>query len=358
MGRVKPAGRSTPTSKDVAALAGVAQSTVSVVMSGSRFVKPDTRRRVEDAMRELGYQPNAGARTLRTAQTRVIALAVHLGSEYDGADTVPYIDTIVEEARRNDYEVLLSTVREGPDGLTRLARRSVCDAFVLMDIQEHDDRLKAAAELGLPVVLMGQPSEDPGLDVAAFDWRQSARMLVDELALTGHRHITVLREPREGSFRFVNEFYDGARDRAAQYGIDFRSVACNDGWKGLQEVAPDLLAHRDDRLGLIVRTPRLTERLMQLLQVEQIVPGIDLSLVSACSDRVATGYDRPVTNVSAKPRELSALAMRLLFERLADPSLPPRLSVLGPNGLQRRATTVVYEGAVLHVPLASTPSGL
>jgi DNA-binding LacI/PurR family transcriptional regulator len=258
---------------------------------------------------------------------------------------VPYIDTIVEEARRRDYDVLLSTVREGPEGLTRLARRSVCDAFVIMDIQENDDRLGAAAALGRPVVLMGQPAVDPGLDVVAFNWGDSAEQLVDELASTGHRHIAVLREPRDGSFKFVNEFYDAARARAAQHGIDFYSVQGADGWRGIMDVSDRLLEHRNDRLGLMTRNPRLTEQLVQLLQVSHITPGVDVSLVSACSDRVALGYERPVTNVSAKPRELSALAMKLLFERLDEPSRAPRLEILKPNRLVRRATTVDYTAA-------------
>ena len=81
-------------------------------------------------MRELRYQPNAGARTLRTAKTNVIALIVYLGPKADAVESVPYIDTIIEEARRHDYEVVLSTVREGPDGIARLAGRCVDLALI------------------------------------------------------------------------------------------------------------------------------------------------------------------------------------------------------------------------------------
>ncbi|MGW1784996.1 LacI family DNA-binding transcriptional regulator [Streptomyces sp. NPDC002143] len=338
-------GRTAPTSRDVAALAGVAQSTVSAVMSGKRPVAVETRERVERAMRELRYQPNAGARTLRTAKTNVIALIVHLGAKADAAESVPYIDTVIEHARRLGYDVVLSTVREGPAGITRLAGRAICDAFVLMDIQPDDDRVPAAHDLGLPVVLVGRPKDPYGLDVVDFDTRRSAELLVDELAATGHRHIAIPGEP-EGEaeqFQFVLDFHDGARDRAAAHGIDLTVVPRpSDGWDGVVACADELLARRDDRLGLITRTPRVTEWLVRLLHDRQLVPGRDVSLAAFCTDETALSYARPITNVSPRPRAVSATAMRLLFERLAGADHLPRLELIEPKRLVRRATTVHF----------------
>src|SRR5699024_12869032 len=59
---------------DVASIAKVSRSTASYALSGKRTVSDEVRRRVEAAVRELGYTPNAGARALATAQTRVIGL--------------------------------------------------------------------------------------------------------------------------------------------------------------------------------------------------------------------------------------------------------------------------------------------
>ena len=64
------------TSRDVARLAGVPQSTVSYVMSGRRSISPETRRRVEEAIETLGFQPNAGARALASQRSQVIGLVV------------------------------------------------------------------------------------------------------------------------------------------------------------------------------------------------------------------------------------------------------------------------------------------
>lgn len=314
-------------------------------MSGNRTVSAETRRRVEEAMRTLRYQPNAGARTLRTARTNVIALIVYLGPQIDASETMPYIDTIIEEARRLDYDVVLSTRREGPAGLTRLAGRSICDAFVVMDVQTHDDRIPAAAELGLPVVLVGRPADPRGLDVADFDTRRSAELLVDEFAATGHRHVAILGEPSEEPepFQFVQDFYAGARERAAFHGMELSVVPRRSNtWDGVVACADRLLARREDRLGLIGRTPGVTDWLARLLRERGLVAGRDVSLAGVCTDETALSYERPITNVSPRPRAVSRLAMRLLFARLRGDGGPPHLELVEPEDLVRRATTTLF----------------
>lgn len=337
--------RTAPTSRDVATRAGVAQSTVSAVLSGKRAVAAATKARVEAAMLDLGYEPNAGARTLRTSRTNVVALVVHLEAGVDAAETVPYIDTIIEEARHQDYDVVLSTTREGPEGIVRLARRSICDAFILMDITPGDERVAAVATLGKPVVLIGRPDDARGVDVVDFDTRRAAEMLVDELAASGHAHVVVLGEVEgQERLRFVTEFQEGARDRAAAQGLGLTVVdRASRTWEAVRDVGDELLAHRDDRLGIIARTQRDMDWIVRLLQMRGLVPGRDVSLVCMCPDEAAQVHPRPVTNVSPRPRELSQLAMRLLFARLDGDSSPARLELVEPDGVVRRATTTPFD---------------
>lgn len=75
------------TIKDVARRAGVAPSTVSYVLSGSRKISEDTRRTVQQAIDELGYHPRASARTLRSTRTNVLALALPASRAATGRST-------------------------------------------------------------------------------------------------------------------------------------------------------------------------------------------------------------------------------------------------------------------------------
>src|SRR3954465_14621481 len=185
------------TSKDVARAAGEWQSTVCFGMSGKRPISERTRQRVQAAIEQLTYEPNAGARALASQRTRVIGLVVPFGSGGDTAGLLPFIETIAGAARANDHEVLLVTADEGSAGLRRLAGRSLCDAIVLMDILTRDERVPVAASLPIPVILIGVPEDPHGLRCVDLDFPVAAQMAVDELAATGHERVAILDYPRE-----------------------------------------------------------------------------------------------------------------------------------------------------------------
>ena len=109
----RPRSQSGPTMHDVAAAAGVSQATVSLVLnsaSGSRF-SDETRKRVQDAVQQLGYRTNAHAKTLREGVSGIIGF---LG---DAVATTPFAGKIIEGAQERAWEdgLLLLTMNTGGD---------------------------------------------------------------------------------------------------------------------------------------------------------------------------------------------------------------------------------------------------
>lgn len=334
-----------PTSKDVAALAGVSQSTVSYVMSGKRTISEKTRSRVQAAIDELTYQPNAGARALASSRTSVIGLVLRFTDTTDLAGLLPFIETITSAAREHDYDVVLVTDDEGPRGLARLAGRRICDAIVLMDIRAADERLESAAALPVPVVLIGVPDSTHGLDAVDFDAAAAGGLAVEELAGSGHDHITLLGEPPEIvnlGFRFVDDFEQGARRAARAVGVRFDLIRPpHAGWTGIAAVADQLLAGRGDLLGLIARTPQSIGWIIQLAALRGLTLGTDMSLIGLCTDATAQSFSVAVTNVSPEPRDVSRLAIATLFERLGGKPSTGAVHLVEPR-LTRRATTALH----------------
>jgi DNA-binding LacI/PurR family transcriptional regulator len=329
------------TAKDVAALAGVAQSTVSYVMSGKRSISPATRAKVEAAIAQLTYQPNAGAQALASRRSSVIGLVVRFSRTTDMAGVLPFIETITTEARAKGYDVVLVTDDDGTASMQRLAGRSLVDAIVLMDIRTHDDRLATASHLGIPVVLIGVSDDNRRLDAVDFDFEMAGTLAANELAQTGHRRIIILGEPPEvlgEDFGFISGFERGAREAGRAAGAITEVLFPKQvGWPGIRELKTEILRDRADGTGIIARTPQAIGWILQLLLIEGLRPGKDLAVVGLCTDAVAESFSVPVTNVSPEPEQVSKVAMKRLFDQLQQP-LPGIVSLVPPR-LTHRETT-------------------
>ncbi|WP_336644865.1 LacI family DNA-binding transcriptional regulator [Microbacterium sp. USHLN186] len=335
------------TAKDVAELAGVAQSTVSYVMSGSRSISPETRARVEAAMRELNYHPNANARALAGCRANVIGLVTRLPSDITIASTTSFIETITDVASAEDHDVVLVTSDEDPAAIERLVRRSIIDALVVMDIRLHDPRLRTIAELDVPAVLIGLPEDPAGLECVEVDAVKAGELAVQELVEDGCHDILLIGEmpAAESEYSYVHRFEAGARRAAdaadARVEVVWSAVP---GWDGHREVLARVLAHRTAaaeagrRTGVVGRTPQSVDGFCQLLMSAQVALGEELPLVGLCTDSYAASLRTPITNVSPEPRDVSLLAMRKLFALLRDEEHETSAAFVTPR-LTRRETT-------------------
>ena len=336
------------TSRDVARLAGVSQSTVSYVMSGNRPISESTRSKVLAAMAELTYHPNAGARALASQRTSVIGLMLPFGPGADTVGTLPFIETIANAARQREHEILLVTSTEGSDALRRLAGRKLCDAIVIMDIKRADERVAVAAGLDIPVVLIGVPEDAVGLHCVDVDFAMAARLAVDEMAATGHDQVLLIGHPASvvsQDLNYVRRFADAAEIAAVRHGIRLDSMSPVEwNYAGAQRAVEQVLAGRSvgERLGLLVPNTRTVQPLLTALREGGLDVGHDVSVIAVLQDLEAAETEPPVTNVSLRPREVSRRAMETLF-RLLDPvdgvEQPKSVSLIAPQ-LTRRATVM------------------
>ncbi|MDX2848183.1 LacI family DNA-binding transcriptional regulator [Actinacidiphila glaucinigra] len=307
------------TIKDVARRAGVAPSTVSYVLSGSRKISEDTRRTVQQAIDELGYHPRASARTLRSTRTNVLALALpRVAGGYRAVDGRFAIE-ISDAARAHGYDVLLMTAQEGVPGLRRIARSGQADAAILMAVEMDDPRIAAMLELGFPAALLGRSADDAALPWTDLDWEAAATLAVRELVAAGHRDIAYLATTeREIQARrgYAIRGLAGARRTAPETGADVRLHPSTGDMARLARRIGTLLHGERPPTALVVQHVAALPHILAAVAAEGLRVPEDLAVVAVGNlpDDLG-GQDLP--RIELPVPEMSAAVTRLAVEAIA-----------------------------------------
>ena len=183
----RPGGKR-PTLADVAAKAGVSTALVSMAMRGAKGVSAATSECIHAAAAEIGYQPDARARLLRSRRSRLIG--VQFGLQYPfHADLVECLYAVAEPA---GYQITLSAVAasrsEQRAAEALLADR--CEALILLGPQAPAARLVGlAAQLPVICVARRLPPSALGVEVVRTADDDGASQAVDHLVALGHRDI-------------------------------------------------------------------------------------------------------------------------------------------------------------------------
>jgi DNA-binding LacI/PurR family transcriptional regulator len=189
---------------DVAALAGVSPQTVSRVSTGNDDVRPETRRRVLEAMDRIGYLPNSATRALKSGSFRTIGVLAHQMARTGEARTV---EAVVEAARIAGYTVSLVDL-ESPSShdvtaaVMRLTHQSI-DGLVIIRA-ENAGPGSLVLPPRLPVVV--SDSRFVGhLPAVATDQVAGTHQAVQHLLDLGHRTVHHLSGPEDSSPAAVRE---------------------------------------------------------------------------------------------------------------------------------------------------------
>ena len=193
--------RSRPTQRDVAERAGVSSATVSYVLSGRRGranpVSEETRVRVLDAVKELGYQSNHAARSLRRHRTDIVAVVYRPPSS-------PWLEELIEQLHRSAVARGCSVItvpiasRDRAETVLRVLRERFVDgAIIAPDPAIDQAQVRALATGGLPLVAFDDTLAARRLDVVRLTQEEACRSAVCYLIEQGHRRIAYLAHDEE-----------------------------------------------------------------------------------------------------------------------------------------------------------------
>lgn len=318
-----------PTIKDVAQHAGVSITTVSHVLNNTRFVSPDLRARVAEAIATLGYQPNTLARSLRSKETHTLGMIVPDISNPFFAEIARSIE---DAAFGFGYNIILCNSDEDPEkeqAYIELLLEKQVDGIVFVASGSQSKHLRLILDREIPTVVVDRSLDESRLDCVLVDNRGGGFQATQHLLASGRRRIGCISGP--SSLTPSWERVEGYREALASAGLHADDTLIRRG---------DF--HADRGFGAMIELLDLPEPptavfvcndLMAIGAIRAIterglrVPE-DIAVVGFDNIALARYTQPPLTTVAQPYVEMGRLAAELLVKRVNGITEPPRQFLL------------------------------
>ena len=328
-----PAGRRSPnevsslpnrrvTSREVAKLAGVSQSTVSLVLSGKTdtHISAQTRERVLEAAQQLNYHPNAAARALARQQTHAIGLILREDPvrQTTNAFSPIVIEGIASILRPNGFRLMVESVPDGtlPEAYFNLIHEGHVDGIILSAARPDDLQLLKSYVSSAPVVVWGKVAgEVPFVDV---DNVAAARTAVEHLISLGYQRIACIANGPPDHL--------GPGDRVSGYRLAMQAnhLPCDDrlirygrfdepsGFEMMQS----LLSLADRPAAVFVASDEVAIGALRAARLAGLRVPQDLAVVGFDDVPMAQRVTPALTTIRLPMRELGAVAAQMLIDMI------------------------------------------
>jgi LacI family transcriptional regulator len=335
--------------RELSALLGLSQTTVSRALNGFPEVSEETRARVRAAADLHGYRPSAAARRLATGQSGTLGL-VFPGERNMLGDLLftEFLRGCVEKASELSYDITLA-MAHGEQTEEAVYRRAVrnarVDAMILSSPLIADPRPALLRQLGMPFIVHGRTQERSPYAHLDIDNEGAFFAAAKLMADLGHRRIALLNGERHLNFAADRE--RGFRRALAERGItvreDFIVAAAMVEQQGLSAGLRLLSLAEDQRpTGFVCSSISLASGVRRACAKIGLAVGRDIALI-AHDDRLpgieAESFDPPLTATQSSIGEAGRRVVELCIAMLRAPKGPPPAEVW-PVDLVVRASTM------------------
>ena len=333
------------TLREVASRAGVSLQTVSNVINGrASEVGEETRKRVRQIIDELGYQPNANARGLRSRRTNLVGYLPlnpeprFLGDPFQSA----VLSGIADALRAGDHALVVRALDPADPGgaFANLYRQRRFDGAVVHlsgPRAERDNCVARLADSGCPFVLVEEKADLPRAASVRADNRRGAEDAVRYLHSRGHKRIDFLRAGPD---------WPAVADRQAGYEAALAGLGLTAprvwtiGHESVEEAraaVAGILAKRPARLALLCGNDVLAVGAVQAAKAAGRKLPDEVAVVGFDDFEFARYVDPPLTTVRLPPYEMGHKAAELILAYLAGGRFP-EAEVIFPAALVVRGT--------------------
>lgn len=324
----------------VAERAGVSIASVSRVLNGLRASDSVTER-VQRAAAELGYVPDATARSLKAGRTEQISLAV---ADVGNPVYVSMMHAVADVVGEAGYRLVISSTGDNPDDLIDLLEnlnRGYVDGMILSPLRVTEPLLERIRSSRLPLVIIGSLPDGIDVDSVRADSREGIGLAVEHLVQQGRRRIALINGPIDtvpGTARlagYLNAMRRAGLPVTADMQVEASDFTFAAGTKAaetlLDQATPDAIVCSNDLLAVAA--------MKEVARRGLTIPG-DVAIVGMDDTDIAQLTTPTLTSVDLGAVRRAHQAAGLLLDRLADTSRPARHPVVRPTLSVRESSTV------------------
>ena len=319
--------------KDVAKLAGVSISTVSNVLNKSKYVSPELVKRVEKAVKELSYEVNPIARSMKNNKTGMIGV---ITEDICGVFYPYVIKGISSVAREKGYQVIIcdaqnitvdkEVMRREEELFRRLVINQVDGIIFVSAVPEeikkkYLEKLKKMAnqKKKIPLVSIERDFSEEGIDSVYFDSYHNAIMAVQHLIDCGCRHICHISGPMD--MQIARERVRGYRKCMKDNGlsadksmIEFGDYSHQSGYKG----ALHLLQRHPEVDGIFCSNDQMAVGALKALKDQGKKIPEEIKLMGYDNVFVGSVVEPSLSTIHIRKRHTGIEAAKILFRRIEE----------------------------------------
>lgn len=323
---------------DVAKKANVSPTTVSHVINGTRYVHPDTKKAVHEAIATLGYVPNSLARALAGGAQQTIGVAISALNNHHFQETLHLINEIgyqhgmmtIYSDHQNDPEYELKVV-------TYLHQRRV-DGILMVSSDNSSDSLAYLKQHRIPTVLIDRFTGEAGFDQVGTENAVATESMVTHLLENGHKDIAFLKGIEVLST--TTERFEGFVNAFKKQGIEINQsliMTANSETDTAKQATLRLLRQTPRPTAIFSSNNAMTIGVLQALRQENIRIPDEIAVAGFDDFDWAELFTPPLSLIAQPIQEIAETAVKLLLRRIKEPQADYQICRLAPQLMLRES---------------------
>jgi LacI family transcriptional regulator, kdg operon repressor len=315
------------TMADVARVAGVSKSTVSQFLNERyEYMSEKTKQKIEDAIKDLGYQPNFLARSLKQKRTSFVGIIV--------ANITHYFSTEVSRAiedffHQHNMQAIVCNADDDPEKEKKyidMLRAKQVDGLIIFPTGKNNDLYDSMVKQGYPVVFVDRKVENLDVFSVLTDNIESTYKAIQHFIEKGHRNIAFAVQPLTVSTR--QDRLEGYKKALTEAGIEVNSdfiieAAIPEMKQELErlftlEVKPTALFAANDRVFMTVG---------EFLKEKRMKFGHDLEVIVFDNIPFSHLLETPISFIIQPASEMGNKAAELLYAQINNENHPPDMFI-------------------------------